>query len=152
MNNENLELASSVYESICSVLDEMSINYEKIEKDLVVLFGHHGDDMNHKLLVAVNARQEAIQLMETLPFDINPERGTDIAVATCYVNNKILSGKFTYDMDETLNFEVTQIYSGSLIGEETIKRMILALVFTVEEYDDKFFALNKGYIKTDAFK
>ena len=30
--------------------------------------------------------------------------------------------------------------------------MIMALIFSVEEYDDKFMALNKGYLKPEDFK
>jgi len=152
MSEVNMEMAKTIYDSACAVLDGMGINYKKVENDLVILFGHRGQDMNHDLILAVNARQEAIQLIEKLPFSIDPEKASEVAGAVCLINDKILSGKFTYNMEDRLSFEVTQIYSGSLIGEETIKRMLLALVFTVEEYDDKFMALNKGYWKVNDFK
>ena len=58
----------------------------------------------------------------------------------------------TEKQGEDLFFEMAQFYSGSLIGEKTLGRMIMALIFTVEDYDDKFMALNSGYITTDAFK
>lgn len=152
MSETNLEMGKAIYESICSVLDQMEISYKKIEEDLVILFGHRGQDMNHELLIAVNVKQEAIQLMEKLPFKIDPEKAADVAIAVCNVNDRVLLGKFTYNMEDRLAYEVAQVFSGSLIGEETIKRMILALVFTVEEYDDKFMALNKGYITPEEFK
>lgn len=152
MSEVNMEMAKTIYDSACAVLDGMGINYKKVENELVILFGHRGQDMNHDLIFVVNARQEAIQLIEKLPFSIDPEKASEVAGAACLINDKILSGKFTYNMEDRLSFEVTQIYSGSLIGEETIKRMLLALVFTVEEYDDKFMALNKGYLKVDDFK
>ncbi|MCC8173087.1 MAG: YbjN domain-containing protein [Odoribacter sp.] len=152
MAEVNMEMGKAIYDSVCSVLDKMGLSYKKIEEDLAVLFGHRGEDMNHNLVIAVNVKQETIQLFEVLPFDINKEKATDVAVAICYVNDRILSGKFTYNMEERLTFEVSQIFSGSLIGEKTIQRMILALAVTVEEYDDKFMALNKGYLKPEDFK
>lgn len=152
MSEVNMEMGRTIYNSICSVLDKMEINYNKVEEDLVILFGYKGQDMNHDLLIAVNAKQEAIQIMERLPFSISPEKATDVAVAICYANSRLLSGKFTYNMGDYVSFEITQLYSGSLIGEPTLRRMLLALISTVEEYDDKFMALNKGYLKAEDFK
>lgn len=152
MSEVNMEMAKNVFESACAALDAMDIKYKKVEDDLVILFGHRGQDMNHELLLAVNARQEAIQLIERLPFEIEADKARDVACAVCLVNDRILAGSFTFDMESRLSYEVTQLYSGSLIGEETIKRMIIALVITVEEYDDKFMALNKGYVTVDEFK
>ena len=148
----NLEMGKTVYETACSVLDGMGIKYRRIDESLAITFGHRGDDMEHNLLLIVNAERDVIQLMERLPFAINPDRANDVAAAVCITNERILSGKFSYNMEEKLNFDVTQIYSGSLIGEETIKRMLIALVVTVEQYDDKFMALNKGYLKPEDFK
>ena len=152
MAEQNMEMGKAIYESLCSVLDKMGVHYKKVEDDLVIAFGYKGEDMNHDLIIAVNVRQEAIQLIEKLPFEISAERATDVACAVCYVNDQILSGKFTYNMEDRLSFEVTQIFTGSLIGEEALHRMIMTLIITVENYDDKFMALNKGYIKVEEFK
>ncbi len=152
MSEVNMELAKSIYESACKALDNMEINYRKVEEDLVILFGHRGKDMNHDLIMAVNAQQEAVQIVEKLPFRINPERAADVASAVCLVNDRLLAGKFCYDLDERLSFEVNQVYTGSLVGDATIARMLMALVVSVEAYDDKFMALNNGYLKVDDFR
>lgn len=146
------EMGKAIYNSICSVLENMGLSYRKAEDDMVVMFGHRGEDMNHNLWMVVNVEKEAIQLYERLPFDIDKERSAEIAKAIAYVNDCLLIGKFTYNMEDRLMFEVSQIFSGSLIGEATIKRMILSLAVSVEEYDDKFLALNKGYLKAEDFK
>lgn len=152
MSEVNMEMAKNVYATVCSTLDNMGFKYKRHDEDLVVTFGLRGEDMNHDLIFIISAEKEAIQLVEQLPYSINSEKAVDVAIATSYVNRQLLCGKFTYDMGDNIRFEVTQIYSGSLIGEETIKRMVLALAVSVEEYDDKFMALCKGYIKPDAFK
>lgn len=149
MSEQSMEMAKVLYESVCSTLDGMDIKYNRVEEDLVILLGHQGEDMKHELLIAVSPDNEAIRIIERLPFSINPEKATDIAVSTCYVNDTLLTGKFTYDMKERISFELAHIYTGSLVGEETIKRMIMAVVVTVERYDDKFMAVNKGYLKPE---
>lgn len=152
MSEQNLELGKAIYESLCNVLNKMEVNYKKVEEDLVIAFGYKGQDMNHDLIIAVNVEREVIQLIERLPFEISAEKATDVACAVCYANDRILAGQFTYNMEDRLSFEVTQIFTGSLIGEEALHRMIMALVITVENYDDKFMALNKGYLKPENFK
>lgn len=147
-----MEMAKTIYETVCSTLDNMKINYKRHDDDLVITFGHKGDDMNHDLIIAVNAKQEVVKIIEQLPYNIDPSKAADVAMAVCYVNEQLLTGGFEYGMGDTLAYSVNHAYTGSLIGEETIKRLILALVFTVEEYDDKFMALNKGYIKPEDFK
>ena len=54
MSEINMEMAKSVYDTVCVALDKMNINYNKHEEDLVITFGHKGRDMNHNLLVYEN--------------------------------------------------------------------------------------------------
>lgn len=152
MSEVNMEMARSIYESACSALDKLELNYRKIEEDLVILLGLRGDDMNHDMIFSVDEKREVIRLLEKMPFEIDPARSADVASAVCLVNDRLVLGGFTYNMEERLAFEVAQAYTGSLVGEETIKRLLFALVGTVEEYDDKFMALNKGYLKVDDFR
>lgn len=152
MAEVNMELAKSVYETVCTALDNMGFKYERHDDDLVVSLGYGGKDMNHDMLIIVDAQREVVQVIEQLPVRMNAEKATEIACAVCYANRFIVCGKFTYDMEEEIRFKVAQIYDGSLIGPETIKRMVVALAITVEEYDDKFMALNNGYLKAEDFK
>lgn len=153
MSEINMEMAKTVYDSICSVLTGMNLKYTEHKDDLVITLGHKGEDMEHNLLIAVDAAKEVVRVIERLPFKLNPEKASDIAMAVCNANRMLLLGGFEYDVDDsTLTYAIAQVYTGSLIGEEALKRMILTLVFTVEDYDDKFMALNKGYLQPDAFK
>lgn len=151
MSEVNMEMAKTVYDSLCSVLDKMNIKYDKIEDKLAILVGYKGQDMNHDLVIVVNAKSEIVQIYEKMPYSIDPNRAADVAKAVCYVNSRLLFGHFVYNVEDKLSFELTQIYTGSLIGEELLQRMILLLIRIVEDYDDKFMALNKGYLKPEDF-
>lgn len=152
MSEVNMELAKTIYDSVCTTLDKMSIKYTRHDNDLVVTVGHKGKDMSHNLIILVNAEKEALQIIEKLPFTVDPEKATDIASAVCLVNNGFVCGGFEYELGDSISFKMSQFYSGSLVGEATIERMIIGLVLSVEEYDDKFMALNKGYLKVEDFK
>ena len=48
---------------------------------------------------------------------------------------------------------MTSFYTESLISKALIEKMLRWFVLTVEDYDDKIAAVNKGYIKAiDAIK
>ena len=147
-----MEMAKSVYDTVCAGLDKMGLRYTRHDEDLVVTLGYKGKDMNHEVIIRVDGKREVIQTIEILPFRIDPAKASEVASAMCYANRYLVCGNFTYDMQEEITFKVTQIYDGSLIGPETVERMIMALAVTVEEYDDKFIALNNGYLKVEDFK
>ena len=144
-------MGKSIYESVCSTLDRMDLKYNRHDDDLVIHLGYRGDDLNHDLLIIVNPKQEVIQFVERLPITVDTEKAIDIALAVCLVNDSILIGEFTYGLGKDLEYKINHAYTGSLVGEDTIERMIRTIAFTVEEYDDKFLALNKGYIQFSDF-
>ena len=153
MSEEKMALAKSVYERVATTLDNMNLNYQRHDEDLVIHLGMRGDDMDHDMLLIVREKVSILSFVERLPFHLDPDKANEIAKAVCNVNNHLYLGGFTYEAgSETLNFELSMPFSGSLIGEETIKHVLIAAVKTVEDYDDKFLALNKGYISSDEFK
>ncbi|MBE6689459.1 MAG: hypothetical protein E7588_09365 [Ruminococcaceae bacterium] len=143
--------AMSVYNTICTTLDNMGLTYKKHEEKLVITLGHQGEDMVHDILIIVNAKQQAITMLEHLPFRIDDEKVVDMCIAICCINKGLISGGFTYGLGNEVDYEITQFCNDVEISEGFVERMIMTLVMTVEEYDDKLMALNKGYIKATDF-
>ena len=145
--------ANAMYELIATTLDNMDLRYDRHDDELVIHLGAKGDDMNHDMLLFVLEKQEVISFVERLPFHLDPEKADEIAKAVCNINNQLVLGGFTYKAGaENMNFELSIPYGGSVIGEETIRRILMNAVHAVEEYDDKFLALNKGYLSSEEFK
>ncbi len=151
MSTPNVAAAEAVYSTFRKVLDDMEITYTPHEEDRVITFGYKGKDMNHDIIIFVNADSETFRVVERLPYDIPEDKIVDVALASCLVNNRLMLGGFTYGLDEHLNFEVAQSFAGSLVGEAAIKKCLFAVLVCVEEYDDKFMALNKGYLTIKDF-
>ena len=151
--SEERKLAQSVYERIASTLDSMDLKYTRHDDDMVIHLGMRGHDMDHDMLLLVREKNAVLSFVEKLPFHLDADKADEIAKAICNVNNQLILGGFTYEAgSEDMRFELSIPYNGSLIGEETIKRILVNAVQTVEEYDDKFLALNKGYISSEEFK
>jgi len=151
--SETMEMAKSVYERVATTLDNMELNYQRHDEDLVITLGMRGEDMDHDMLLIVREKNAVFSFLERLPFHLDPQKADEIAKAVCNINNQLVLGGFTYEAGaDTMNFELSIPYNGSLIGEETIRRILVNAVKTVEAYDDKFLALNKGYISSEEFK
>ncbi|MBQ3054774.1 MAG: YbjN domain-containing protein [Oscillospiraceae bacterium] len=151
--SENMEMAKSMYERVATTLDNMELNYQRHDEDMVITLGMRGEDMDHDMLLIIREKNAAFSFLERLPFHLDPQKADEIAKAVCNVNNHLVLGGFTYEAgSDTMNFELSIPYNGSLIGEETIRRILVNAVKTVEAYDDKFLALNKGYISSEEFK
>ena len=151
MSTPNLAAAEAVYSTFRKVLDDMQVIYTEHKEDNVITFGYKGKDMNHDIIIFVNPESETFRIVERLPYDIPEDKIIDVALAASLVNSRLMIGGFTYALDEHLNFEVAQSYAGSLVGEAAIKKCLFAVFVCVEEYDDKFMALNKGYITIKEF-
>ena len=151
--SENMEMAKSMYERVATTLDNMELNYQRHDEDMVITLGMRGEDMDHDMLLIIREKNAAFSFLERLPFHLDPQKADEIAKAVCNVNNHLVLGGVTYEAgSDTMNFELSIPYNGSLIGEETIRRILVNAVKTVEAYDDKFLALNKGYISSEEFK
>lgn len=151
MNDEKMEMGRTVYNTICAALDEAEIKYDRHDETLFIDFRYKGEDMIHNQFILVNPEREAIQWIDRLPFAISSEKSAEMALAVCTVNDRLLAGRFSYNGKEQLQFEMTQLYTGGLVSKALIKRITFMCYQTVEDFDDKFMALNKGYLKINDF-
>jgi len=151
MSEANKETSRDIYRAVCAALDRMEVGYCKYEDVLAVEFDYRGQDMNHNVQINIEPGHEVIRIVENLPFKMYENKSEEIADAVCYANRNLVSGRFIYNMSDEICFKISQFYSGNLINYEVIKNMIIDLVIAVESYDDKFMALNKGYLKPEDF-
>ena len=74
------------------------------------------------------------------------------AIATCAASYGLADGSFDYDLsDGQITFRMTASFRESEIGEELLQYMVSCACVTVDEYNDKFLAIDKGLISIDDF-
>lgn len=149
MEEQVLKKGIEVLDSFCKILDKLEVNYERDDEKLYAMFIYKGEDFEERIFLKVTPQNETVSIHCFMPFNIVKEKKADIAMAICAVNDEIVCGKWEYDLEKHISFNVTQMYSGSLIGAEVFERMFLIMVQGIEEYDDKFLAINKGYLKPE---
>lgn len=144
--------AKTVYKTLCDAIDRRKWSYTKEEDDLTVHFGVSGDDIPMQFILIVDAERQLIRLMSPLPFKMSKEKRIEGAIATCAASYGMTDGNFDYDiLDGRILFRMTSSFRESLIGEGLFQNMISYACAAVDEYNDKFLAIDKGFLSIQDF-
>ena len=143
------QAAREVLQTFEEVLDEMKMKHETNEADLRIHFYYQGEDMRHRMNINIDSERANFRLVVLLPFDISSEKALDIAEAVCRINDTLMIGQFTYDMEQDVAFETCQLFIDSMISRELIEAAINLSISTVGRYDDRLLAINKGYLQAN---
>lgn len=144
--------AKTVYKTLCDAINRREWNYTKDEDNLVVHFGVNGDDIPMQFILVVDAERQLIRLLSPLPFKMSEDKHMEGAIATCVASFGMADGSFDYDLsDGQIVFRMTSSFRESLIGEGLFQYMISCSCVMVDEYNDKFLAIDKGLLTIDDF-
>ena len=144
--------AKAVYETACKVLDAIGWTYDRHEEDLALSFNVSGDDLPMELVFRIDAEREMIVLFSVMPFEMAEDKRIDGAIITCAANFECVDGSFDYDISSgRIAYRMTQSYRSSSIGEKVFRYMLKMGCAMIERYNDKFLAVNKGYMSIEDF-
>ena len=144
--------AVEVYDTLCSMLDNINWKYEKVEEKLMIKSGVKGDDLPIDFLVIVKPNNEVVQFISSLPFNMPEDKRVEGALAICAANYGMVNGSFDYDLsDGQILFRLTTSYRESLLSEALFEYMVMVSASTIDKYNDRFFMLAKGMITLEQF-
>lgn len=151
-DDKKLKNAQNVYKTLCAMLDDKELKYEKHEDDLVVTFILGGDDIPMQFVLKVDSDRELIRLISPIPASFEGDKRIDGAIATSQVNYRLADGSFDYDFRQgRVLFRMTSSFIDSLISKDLFEYMVAVASYTVDEYNDKFFMLAKGQLPLEEF-
>ena len=147
-----MALAKKVYDDLCASLDKREWHYQKHDEDLVVTCGVAGEDIPMQFVLNVDAERQLLSVLSRLPFTVPEDKRMELAIATCAASYGLADGSFDYDIAKgTIDFRLTASFRESKIGDGLFEYLIGCSSFTVDRYNDKFFALCKGLITINDF-
>lgn len=148
----SMKKAKEVFDSLVKMLDSRNWRYEKHEENLLIKSSVKGEDLPIEFIVAVNPDAEVIQFISPMPFNMPEDKRVDGAIAVCVANYGLINGSFDYDLrDGEIRFRLTTSYTGSVLSDDLLERMILIAASTSDKYNDKFFMLAKGMLTVQQF-
>ena len=147
MADEKNVLANQVLKTLCDAIERREWRYNKNEESLIVDFDVSGDDIPMKFILIVDIERQLVRLLSPLPFKMSEAKRMDGAIVACVASYGLADGSFDYDIgDGTVYFRVTASFRDSVIGEGLLQYMISCACVTVDKYNDKFLAIDKGML------
>lgn len=144
--------ANRVYATLCKILKKRNWEYDDDEELLTASFELHGKNVPIMFVVIVDAERQLIRIYSPLSVKFSQENRIDGAAAICYASYGLHNGSFDYDLfDGSIVFRMVTSFKQSLIGEALIENMISCTCAVVDEYSDKFSALESGIMSIDEF-
>ena len=152
MSEIKMERAKKVYATLCEALDARNWKYEKVDDDLLVHFSVNGDDLPIQYIIFVEVDRQLIRLLSHMSFDMSEDKRIDGAIATCHATYGLRDGSFDYDLsDGKIVYRMTSAFLDNEVPVSVIQYMIDFTGAVVDKYNDKFFALNKGFLTIEKF-
>lgn len=148
----DMKKAREVFNTMIKKLDSIGWKYEKHEEKLLIKSGVKGDDLPVEFIVVVNPRNEVVQFLSAMPFNMPEDKRVDGAIAVCVANYGLVDGSFDYDLsDGEIRFRLTSSYRESILSGDLFEYMIMVAASTVDQYNDKFFMISKGMLTIQQF-
>ena len=152
MSEIKMERAKKAYATLCEALDARNWKYEKVDDDLLVHFSVNGDDLPIQYIIFVDVDRQLIRLLSHMSFDMSEDKRIDGAIATCHATYGLRDGSFDYDLsDGKIVYRMTSAFLDNEVPVSVIQYMIDFTGAVVDKYNDKFFALNKGFLTIEKF-
>lgn len=152
MSEVDMDRALEVYNDIIDMLDSREWKYDRFDEDLVIKSGIKGEDLPVEFLLFVKPKNQVVQFISKLPFNVPDDMRIDLAVAVNVANYGLVDGSFDYDIkDGDIRYRLTSSYRDSQLGPDLFEYMIMCGASTVDSYNDKFFALCKGFMTINDF-
>ena len=152
MADVNYSAAARVFNKIDAYLKSKDWKYDKDVENFRFNYQVGGDDIPMSFILFIDAERELIRSLSFLPFDFAEDKRIEGAIAVCVANHGMVNGSFDYDIsDGTVFHKLAVSYKNTEVTDETITYIMGLGMAMVDKYNDRFFALNKGYISIADF-
>lgn len=153
MSEDNkFQAAKNVYKTLCEMLDDNKLEYQKNDDELFVSLTMNGEDIPIRIGIDVDKDMQFVTMFSTIPLVVAKDKRMDVAIATSQINFRLATGNFIFDFDNNyISFRISTCFMDSLISKTLLVRMLSIVCFTVDEYNDKFLMLVKGGLSLEKF-
>ena len=148
----NLIAAKSVYQAIASALDKQQYRYKSDPDNLCFYLGFSTDCLNIELHISIDPQHEVFHFISILPFTFPEDKLLEGAMVATIANHNLIHGNFDFDFSTgNMLFKLTNYYLNGYINEDCVVSLLEITLHTVNQYDDQFLAVAKGYMSISDF-
>ena len=155
-DEKRIREAKVVYESLRKFFDKIGLKYQVLtedsEEEYVIKYGMKGDDIPMDFLFLIRVDSGIIKVVSPQPVRIETEKRLEAALAICKINNEIVDGSYSMDLENgTVFYSQTTCFLGSLVSDEVFAYLLGLSGSIVDHYNDKLLMLQAGMIDLEGF-
>ena len=149
---DNRTAALHAYTAIRNALDSRKWRYDTDDEQKLAHFTLNTDDLPMQFVIFADEDRQLVRLLSPLSFEMAEDKRVEGVIAACSASYGLTDGCFDYDLsDGKIVYRMATPFHGEKISEEVILYLIDFASAVVDKYNEKFFALNKGYINIEDF-
>ena len=147
----SLEKTEEVFNQIDNVVALKTAKYTTDMENLSVSFTLVGEDLPMDITVKADRKHEILKVSSPMPYKISVDNRVTCAMGVCAVSAKMTAGNFDYDIiNGIITFRLTMPFKDCVITSDVIEDMIVYAEKVTDDYNDRFLALDKGFLKLDS--
>ena len=147
--NENVE---GIFEKIKNVAALETAEYTVNPEELSVNFTVVGEDLPMDITVRADKENQIISVTSPMPYKISLDNRVVCGIAVCAVSERLEAGNFDYEIiNGIITFRVTTPFKDCVVEQELIANMVAYASKMTDDYNDRFLALDKGFLKLENF-
>lgn len=153
LSQQELEAsAKKVMDTVCEMLEEEELNYERIDESWLIHLGMKGTDFPIDIYFKINVERQVVTVFTNTSVTI-PESGlADVSAAITMLNEYILEGNFDLDFSEgRIQFRYSAYYGGSIISKECYSHMMYLAISYIDQSISDMFAIGKKLLPLEQF-
>jgi hypothetical protein len=144
---------SSPFQTLTDYLDVNQYNYTPYTEENRINFNVAGHHAYYRVQLRITHEGEYFQIALHYPFRIRDEKmRLSVSELVTRANYMMVLGKFEMDMsDGKIRLHVAQLIEGGFFTEETVERIYISSLFTMDRYFPAFMQhIHAGYTPEDA--
>ena len=146
---ENLE---GIFEKIQNVAALETADYTVNPEELSVNFTIIGEDLPMDITVRADKENQIISITSPMSYKISVDNRVICGIAVCAVSERLEAGNFDYEIiNGIITFRVTTPFKDCVVEQELISNMVAYASRITDDYNDRFLALDKGFLKPEDF-
>ncbi len=147
------EKMQKVYQQMVEALRAQGLHFKEDEESLTIYSQMSGDDLDMPYILTIDSEREMITFLSPFNFKICEEKRMDCSIAINVVNYHMALGCFDFNIsDGEIRFRLAQtLHDIEDLGPEFFIRILAVAISTVDNYNDVFLMMNKGYLSLEQF-
>ena len=153
MNEEKMTAAYATLDTLCEMLEDIGLQYEKNEDDLSAICMFNDEEGSQVHHISVDAKRQRVSLYGMFCFGtVDAVMRDDVVTAISAINYQLANGNFVYNFDaERVYFRMTMSYRNSRLSTDAMQYLLLSAIGIIRRYAYDLRMLIKGKTTLEEF-